>query len=72
MSQRCCVSVLVSSGFATALKRLRMIVESCSDAVSQVNAASTWLGVLKWCVSLIVGRLVCSWWISVVFTTDML
>ena len=72
MSQRCCVSVLVSSEFATALKRLRMMVESCSDAVSQVKAASTWRGVLKWCVSLIVGRLVCSWWMSVVLMSFLM
>ena len=72
MIQRCCVSVLVSSDFATALKRLRMVVESCSDAVSQVNAVSTWLGVLKLCVSLMVGKLVCSWWVSVVLVSFLM
>ena len=72
MSQRCCVSVLVSSEVATALKRFRMVVESCSDAVSHVKAASTWRGVLKWWVSLIVGRLVCSWWMSVLLMSFLM
>ena len=72
MSQRCCVSVLVSSEVATALKQLRMVVESCSEAVSHVKAASTWRGVLKWWVSLIVGRLVCSWWMSVVLMSCLM